>query len=131
MFVRLSCTDGAAGGWDLPQSIDLARALKDAGVDLIDCSSGGLVPDAKIPVGPGYQVPFAEAIRREAGIATGAVGMITEPRQAEQIVAGDQADCVLLARALLRAPHWPLRAAVELGAEVAWPDQYARARFRG
>jgi 2,4-dienoyl-CoA reductase-like NADH-dependent reductase (Old Yellow Enzyme family) len=131
LFARLSCTDWAEGGWDLAQSIELARALKDAGVDLIDCSSGGLVPDAKIPVGPGYQVPFAEAIRREAGIATGAVGMITGARQAEGILANGQADVVLIARELLRDPNWPLRAAAELGAAVEWPLQYARAKFRG
>ena len=130
LFARLSCTDWAEGGWDLPQTIELARALKDAGVDLIDCSSGGLVPDAKIPVGPGYQVPFAEAVRREAGIATGAVGLITGARQAEQVIAAGQADVVLIARELLRDPHWPLRAAAELGAEVEWPAQYARGKFR-
>jgi 2,4-dienoyl-CoA reductase-like NADH-dependent reductase (Old Yellow Enzyme family) len=131
LFARLSCTDWAEGGWDLPQSVELARALKDAGVDLIDCSSGGLVPHQRITVGPGYQVPFAEAVRREAGVATGAVGMITGARQAEQVVAGGQADVVLIARELIRDPHWPLRAAAELGAEVEWPVQYARGKFRG
>jgi 2,4-dienoyl-CoA reductase-like NADH-dependent reductase (Old Yellow Enzyme family) len=128
VFARLSCIDWVEGGWDLPQSIELSRRLKEAGVDLIDCSSGGIVPYAKIELGPGYQVPFAEAIRREAGIATGAVGMITEPRQAEQIVLTGQADVVLLARALLRDPYWPLHAAQELGADVEWPVQYARAK---
>jgi 2,4-dienoyl-CoA reductase-like NADH-dependent reductase (Old Yellow Enzyme family) len=126
-FVRISATDWAEGGWDLPQSIQLARKLKEIGIDLIDCSSGALVP-AKIPVGPGYQVPFAEAIRKEAGIATGAVGMITDAKQAEAIVASGQADAVLLARELLRDPYWPLHAAKELHADIPWPDQYARAK---
>jgi 2,4-dienoyl-CoA reductase-like NADH-dependent reductase (Old Yellow Enzyme family) len=130
VFVRISATDWADGGWDLPQSIEFARALKSIGVDLIDCSSGGLVPHAKIQVGPGYQVPFAEAIRREAGIATGAVGMITEPRQADQIIAGGQADAILIARELLRNPYWPLHAADELGDQIEWPVQYGRGRKR-
>ena len=128
LFARLSCTDWVEGGWDLPQSIELSRALKEAGVDLIDCSSGALTPDAKIPVGPNYQVVFAEAVRREAGVATGAVGMITEAAQAEQIVGSGQADCVLIARALLDDPHWPLHAAAELGVDLEWPVQYARAK---
>jgi 2,4-dienoyl-CoA reductase-like NADH-dependent reductase (Old Yellow Enzyme family) len=128
LFARLSCIDWVEGGWDLPQSIELSRRLKEAGVDLIDCSSGGIVPYAKIELGPGYQVPFAEAIRREAGLATGAVGMITEPRQAEQIVLTGQADAVLLARALLRDPYWPLHAAQELGTDLEWAVQYARAK---
>jgi len=127
LFVRLSVTDWAEGGWDLPQSIELSRALQAAGVDLIDCSSGALVPGVRIPSTPGYQVPFAEAIRREAGIATGAVGLITEPAQAEQIVATGQADAVLLARETLRDPYWPLHAAKALGAKVAAPRQYGRA----
>ena len=127
LFVRLSATDWVPGGRDLPQSIELSRALREAGADLIDCSSGGLVPGAKIPVGPGYQVPFAEAIRREALIATGAVGMITRPEQAEEIVSGGRADAVLLAREMLRDPYWPLHAAKALGARVAWPKQYGRA----
>jgi 2,4-dienoyl-CoA reductase-like NADH-dependent reductase (Old Yellow Enzyme family) len=128
LFVRISATDWVEGGWDLAQSIEFARELKRAGVDLIDCSSGGLVPDAKIPLAPGYQVPFAEAIRREAGIATGAVGLITQPEQAEQIIASGQADAVLLARELLRDPYWPQRAAKALGAQAPWPSQYGRAR---
>jgi len=128
LFVRVSATDWADGGWDLPQTIELARRFKTRGVDLVDCSSGGAAPHAKVPVAPGYQVPFAEAVRREAGIATGAVGMITEPAQAEAIVAEGKADAVLLARELLRDPHWPLRAAQALGAEIAWPRQYARAK---
>jgi 2,4-dienoyl-CoA reductase-like NADH-dependent reductase (Old Yellow Enzyme family) len=102
--------------------------LKGLGVDLIDCSSGGLVPDARIPAAPGYQVPFADAVRREAGIATGAVGMITEPAQAEEILASGKADAVLLAREFLRDPYWPLHAAAALGDEGPWPKQYQRAK---
>jgi 2,4-dienoyl-CoA reductase-like NADH-dependent reductase (Old Yellow Enzyme family) len=128
LFVRISATDWVEGGWDLAQSIALAKALKEAGVDLIDCSSGGNVPHAKIPLRPGYQTPFAEAIRREAGIATGAVGLITQPDQAEQIIASGHADAVLLARELLRDPYWPQRAAQALGAQAPWPNQYGRAR---
>ncbi len=127
VFVRISATDWVEGGWDLPQSIQLAKWLKEAGVDLVDCSSGGAVPKATIPTGPGYQVPFAAAIRREAEIPTGAVGLITEPEQAEQIVATGEADAVLLARELLRDPYWPLRAARALGADGPWPVQYRRA----
>jgi 2,4-dienoyl-CoA reductase-like NADH-dependent reductase (Old Yellow Enzyme family) len=131
LFVRISATDWTDGGWDLPQSIQLARALKECGVDLIDSSSGGNVATAKIPLGPGYQVPFAEAIRRDAGIATGAVGMITDSAQAEQVIRSGQADLVLLARELLRDPYWPLRAARELGATIEWPAQYLRAGPKG
>ena len=127
VFVRISSTDWTDGGWDIDQSVELARRLRDRGVDLIDCSSGGNVATAKIPLGPGYQVPFAERIRREVGIPTGAVGLITEPRQANEIVSSGQADCVLLARELLRDPYWPLRAARELGHEISWPAQYLRA----
>ena len=127
LFVRISATDWAPGGWDLAQSVSLCRRLKTLGVDLIDCSSGGAVPHAKIELGPGYQVPFARTIRAEAGIPTGAVGLITEARQAEQIVTTGDADCVLLARQLLRDPYFPLHAAAELGVEVEWPPQYARA----
>jgi 2,4-dienoyl-CoA reductase-like NADH-dependent reductase (Old Yellow Enzyme family) len=127
VFVRISSTDWVEGGWDLDQSVELARRLRDRGVDLVDCSSGGAVADAKIPLAPGYQVPFAERIRREAGVATGAVGLITEPAQADAIVRGGRADCVLLARELLRDPYWPLRAARELGQHVRWPVQYLRA----
>jgi 2,4-dienoyl-CoA reductase-like NADH-dependent reductase (Old Yellow Enzyme family) len=128
LFVRISATDWADGGWDLPQSIELSKALKELGVDLMDCSSGALVPHAKMKIGPGYQVPFAEAIRRDAGIATGAVGLITEAKQAEQIIATGHADVVLLARELLRDPYWPLHAARELGADIKWPKQYERAK---
>ncbi|HTQ80443.1 MAG TPA: NADH:flavin oxidoreductase/NADH oxidase [Thermoanaerobaculia bacterium] len=127
LFVRLSCTDWVEGGWDLGQSIELARRLRDRGVDLIDCSSGGAVPHAKIPLAPGYQVPFAESIRREAEIATGAVGLITEPEQADALLRAGQADGVLLARELLRDPYWPLHAAEKLGHALPWPPQYLRA----
>ncbi len=128
LFVRISATDWTAGGWDIDQSVRLSEALRDIGVDLIDCSSGGNVGNAKIPVGPGYQVPFAERIRRDTRIATGAVGMITEPVQANDIVASGQADAVIMARELLRRPYWPLHAARTLGVDVAWPNQYLRAR---
>jgi 2,4-dienoyl-CoA reductase-like NADH-dependent reductase (Old Yellow Enzyme family) len=131
LFVRVSATDWTEGGWDLPQSIELARALKECGVDLIDSSSGGNVATARIPLGPGYQVPFAEAIRREAGIATGAVGLITGAAQADQLIRSGQADMVLLARELLRDPYWPMRAATELGQAVEWPVQYLRAGPKG
>ncbi|MDB4890044.1 MAG: flavin oxidoreductase, Old Yellow Enzyme family [Gemmatimonadetes bacterium] len=127
LLVRVSSTDWVEGGWDIAQSIELARLLKQHGVDLVDCSSGGNVSRVTIPVGPGYQVEFAERIRREAGIATGAVGLITEPRQAEEILSSGKADVVILARQLLRDPYWPLRAAKVLGASVKWPDQYLRA----
>lgn len=128
LFVRISCTDWVDGGWDIDQSVELAKRLLPLGVDLIDCSSGAAVPHVKIPVGPGYQVPFAERIRKEAGIATGAVGMITEPAQANEIITSGKADIVLLARQFLREPYWPQRAATELGGDVAWPSQYGRAR---
>jgi len=127
-FVRISATDWVEGGWDLAQSLQLCRWLKEAGVDLIDCSSGGMTPDAKIPAGPGFQTPFATAIRQELGIAVGAVGLITSPEQAEQIVATGLADAVFLARELLRDPYWPLHAAKILGSEVPWPVQYERAK---
>jgi 2,4-dienoyl-CoA reductase-like NADH-dependent reductase (Old Yellow Enzyme family) len=127
VFVRVSASDWTDGGWDIDQSVELARRLGALGVDLIDCSSGGNVPKARIPVGPGYQVPFAERIKRDAAIATGAVGLITEAAEADAIVRGGQADVVLLAREMLRDPYWPLRAARELGQEIAWPAQYLRA----
>lgn len=128
VFVRISATDWVEGGWDLPQSVELARRLKALEIDLIDCSTGGNVMHAEIPVGPGFQTPFATAIRQQAGIATGAVGLITEPTQAEQIVATGLADVVLLARELLRDPYWPLHAAEALGVDVPWPPQYERAK---
>lgn len=128
LFARLSCTDWVDGGWDLPQSIELSHRLKEIGVDLIDCSSGGLVPYARIPAGPGYQVPFAAGIRARVGIATGAVGLITQGMQAEQIVATGQADVVILAREMLRDPYWPLHAAGMLHTDVTWPSQYLRAK---
>ncbi len=127
LFVRFSATDWVEGGWDIEQSVELARALKPLGVDLIDCSSGGLVPHVRIPVGPGYQVPFAERIRRDSGLLTGAVGLIREPQQAEEILQRGQADMILLARQLLREPYWPHRAARELGVPTPLPRQYARA----
>lgn len=130
VFARISATDWAEHdeGWNAGESVQLAKLLGERGVDLIDVSSGGILPHPKIPVGPGYQVPFAALIRAEAGIPTGAVGMITEAEQAEKIIADGQADAVFLARALLRDPHWPLRAANTLGADVSWVDQYARAK---
>ena len=131
LFVRISATDWEAGGWDLEQSVELARQLKSLGVDLIDCSSGGNLPQAKIPVGPGYQTPFAERIRREVAIPTGALGLITSPVQADHIIRTDQADLVLLAREFLRDPYWPLRAARELGHALPWPVQYLRAAPHG
>jgi 2,4-dienoyl-CoA reductase-like NADH-dependent reductase (Old Yellow Enzyme family) len=127
LFVRISATDWIEGGWDIQQSVEVARQLKALGADLIDCSSGGNVPHATIPAGPGYQTPFAEQIRREANILTGAVGMITSPVQAEHILVTGQADAVIIARELLRDPYWPLRAARDLGQPVSWPVQYLRA----
>ena len=127
LFVRVSATDWKEGGWDLGQTIALAKELKPLGVDLIDASSGGAVPGVRIPLGPGYQTAFAEAIRKEVGIATGAVGMITEPIQAETILATEQADLVFLARELLRDPYWPRRAAKALDVKIKAPVQYERA----
>ncbi|HVS31048.1 MAG TPA: NADH:flavin oxidoreductase/NADH oxidase [Thermoanaerobaculia bacterium] len=128
LFVRISATDWAEGGWDLEQSVALAKLLRVRGVDLIDCSSGGLIPNARVEVGPGYQVPFARIIRAEARVLTGAVGMITQAKQAEAIIAEGSADAVLMARKLLRDPYWPLHAARELGVELQWPPQYQRAK---
>jgi len=127
LFCRISATDWKEGGWDLPQSVELAKLLKRSGVDLIDVSSGGLVPNVKIPLGPGYQLPFAVAIRGEAGIATGGVGLITEPAQAETVLTNGQADLVFLAREFLRDPYWPRRAAKQLGVTIKPPVQYERA----
>jgi 2,4-dienoyl-CoA reductase-like NADH-dependent reductase (Old Yellow Enzyme family) len=127
VFVRISATDWADGGWDVEQSVVLAGRLKEVGIDLIDVSSGGLVPKARIPVGKGYQAPFARKIRDEAGVMTGAVGLITEARHANEIVTGGDADLVLLARELLREPYWALKAQQELGAETSWPISYGYA----
>lgn len=128
LFIRLSVTDWIEGGWTIEDSIALARRLKPLGVDLIDCSSGGVISHVKIPVGPGYQVKFAERIRRESDVMTGAVGMITAPEQADQIIRTGQSDIVLLARQLLRDPYWPLHAASRLRQELIWPKQYFRAK---
>jgi 2,4-dienoyl-CoA reductase-like NADH-dependent reductase (Old Yellow Enzyme family) len=127
LFMRISSTDWVDGGWNIDESVKLAAQLKPMGVDLIDCSSGGNVPHAEIPVGPGYQVAFAERIRREAEILTGAVGMITSPVQAEHIIRTGQADAVIMAREFLRNPYWALRTARELEQPIAWPVQYLRA----
>jgi 2,4-dienoyl-CoA reductase-like NADH-dependent reductase (Old Yellow Enzyme family) len=127
LFVRISASDWVEGGWTIDDSVGLARQLQPLGVDLIDCSSGGVVPGVAIPAGAGYQVPFAEKVRG-AGIATAAVGMITAPQQADQIVRSGQADLVFLARELLRDPYWPLRAADELRQNGPWPKQYLRAK---
>jgi len=127
LFVRISATDWAEGGWNLLESIDLAKALKEVGADLVDASSGGLVPTAQVPVGPGYQVPLAETIRREAGLPVTAVGLITQPEQAERVLASGQADAIFLGRELLRNPYWPLDAARALGVEFPRPPQYQRA----
>ena len=130
LWVRISASDWTEGGWTVEESIELARTLKPLGVDLIDCSSGGNVARAKIPVGAGYQVAFAERVRREAGMPTGAVGMITDPAQADQIIRSGQADIVILARQFLRDPYWPLLAAAALGQDIQWPLQYDRAKKR-
>jgi 2,4-dienoyl-CoA reductase-like NADH-dependent reductase (Old Yellow Enzyme family) len=131
LFVRISATDWVEGGWDLPQSVELAKLLKTRGVELVDVSSGGAVAQAQIPVGPGYQTPFSEEIRKVAGIPTGAVGMITSPAQAEHILRSGQADAVLLAREFLRDPYFPLHAAKDLGHSASWPVQYLRASDHG
>jgi 2,4-dienoyl-CoA reductase-like NADH-dependent reductase (Old Yellow Enzyme family) len=128
LFVRISATDWAAGGWSIEDSVGLAKQLHPLDVDLIDCSSGGAVPGVSIPAGPGYQVPFAEQIRKEAGISTAAVGMITTPEQADHILQTGQADLVFLARELLRDPYWPLRAADQFRQSGPWPKQYVRAK---
>jgi len=130
LFVRISATEWVDGGWDADDSVALAKVLKNKGVDLVDCSTGGNSPLQQIPVKPGYQVEFAEKVKHEAGILTGAVGLITTPKQAEEIISSGQADVVLLAREFLRDPHFPLRAAHELNVDVKWPDQYDRAQWR-
>ncbi|MBX9879850.1 MAG: NADH:flavin oxidoreductase/NADH oxidase [Candidatus Obscuribacterales bacterium] len=127
LFTRISATDWADGGWNIDEAVLLAKELKDRGVDLVDCSSGGLVSYAKVPVEPGYQVPFAERIRHEAKILTGAVGLITTAQQADDIIKDGKADLVLLAREMLRDPYWPLHAASTLKQKGNWPKQYLRA----
>jgi 2,4-dienoyl-CoA reductase-like NADH-dependent reductase (Old Yellow Enzyme family) len=127
LFVRISATDWVEGGWSANESVELARLFREHGVDLVDVSSGGQVPNAQIPAGPGFQVEFAARIRREAGIATAAVGLITEPAQANAVIAKGEADLVLLARELLRDPYWPVHAAAALGEQASWPVQYLRA----
>ncbi|HEU4625795.1 MAG TPA: NADH:flavin oxidoreductase/NADH oxidase [Steroidobacteraceae bacterium] len=129
--VRVSATDWVEGGWDLEQTLAFAKALQRRGVDFVDVSSGGLSPAQKVPLAPGYQVPFARAVKHAAGVTTIAVGLITEPRQAEEIVANDDADMVALARAMLYDPRWPWHAAAALGASVTAPPQYWRAAPRG
>jgi 2,4-dienoyl-CoA reductase-like NADH-dependent reductase (Old Yellow Enzyme family) len=130
LWLRLSATDWTDGGWTVAESVELCRILHSLGVDLIDCSSGGNVHHAPIPLGPGYQVAFAEQIRRQAAVPTGAVGMITEPAQADQIIRSGQADVVILARQFLREPYWPLLAARALGHDIQWPVQYERAKLK-
>jgi 2,4-dienoyl-CoA reductase-like NADH-dependent reductase (Old Yellow Enzyme family) len=127
LFVRISATEWVDGGFGIDDSVLLASKLKELGVDLVDCSSGGNAAHAKIPAGPGYQTPFAARIRRETGVMTGAVGMIVAPEQADQIIRNEDADLVFLARELLRDPYWPMRAAKELGQTMGWPAQYLRA----
>jgi 2,4-dienoyl-CoA reductase-like NADH-dependent reductase (Old Yellow Enzyme family) len=128
LFVRISATDWVDGGWNIDESIELSKILKTKGVDLIDCSSGGNSPAQKIPVGPLYQTPFAERIKKEAGIMTGAVGLITAAKEAESILTNEQADLIILARQLLREPYFPLHAAHDLDADIPWPLQYDRAK---
>jgi 2,4-dienoyl-CoA reductase-like NADH-dependent reductase (Old Yellow Enzyme family) len=127
LFVRISATDWVDGGWDVEQSVELSCRLRELGVDLIDCSSGALTPKARIPVGKGYQVPFARRIRDDTGILTGAVGMITEPGHANEIITGGDADLVSLARELLREPYWAIKAEQALDVEPTWPTQYGYA----
>jgi 2,4-dienoyl-CoA reductase-like NADH-dependent reductase (Old Yellow Enzyme family) len=131
LFIRISASDWTPGGWDVEQSIELARSLRPLGVDLVDCSSGGNVAGAKMPMVPGYQTPFAAQIRQSTGMLTGAVGLITSAVQAEQILRTAQADVVLLARQMLRDPYWPMHAAIELGCAESWPVQYLRAAPAG
>lgn len=128
LFVRISSSDWVEGGWTIEDSVTLACELKKVGVDLIDCSSGGNVPRVRIPLGPGYQTHFAERVRKEADILTGAVGMITSAPQADTIVRTGQADAILMAREFLRHPYWPFHAAKELGHDISWPKQYERAK---
>ena len=129
VFVRISATDWLEGGWDIDEAVELCRILKKEGIDLIDTSSGGMVPYAEIPFGPGYQVDFSEKIRSRSGVATGTVGLITEARQAEEILSHGKADLIFLGRVLLRDPHFPLNASRVLGAEIKWPDPYLRGKL--
>src|SRR5215475_8198923 len=131
LWLRVSATDWVPGGWDADEAVELSRRVREHGVDLIDCSSGGLALNQQIRLGPGYQVPFAERIRREAHIATGAVGLITTAQQADEIIRQDRADCVLLAREMLRDPYFPLHAAQQLGGKLPWPPQYMRVAPEG
>jgi 2,4-dienoyl-CoA reductase-like NADH-dependent reductase (Old Yellow Enzyme family) len=128
LFIRVSATDWAEGGWAIEDAIRFARELDRVGVDLIDCSSGGIVPGVPIPVGPGYQVPFSARIRKEARVATGAVGLITHAEEADRVIRSGEADAVLLGREMLRDPYWPLHAARTLGVDVGWPNPYLRAK---
>ncbi|GGB77757.1 NADPH dehydrogenase NamA [Dyadobacter sediminis] len=128
LFVRISATDWAENGWNENESVELAKILKNTGVDLIDVSTGGLVPSVKIPVGPSYQVPFSAKIKKEAEMMTGAVGMITETQQAEDILQHHEADLIVMAREFLRDPYFPLHAAHQLGEDIVWPVQYDRAK---
>jgi len=129
LFVRISATDWVEGGWNPDEAVNLCAILKGKGVDLIDCSSGGLIPGVRIPVGPGYQVGFSELIRKETGILTGTVGLITKADQAETIISDAAADLILIARESLREPYFPLKAAKELGDDINWPLQYTRAKL--
>jgi 2,4-dienoyl-CoA reductase-like NADH-dependent reductase (Old Yellow Enzyme family) len=128
VFVRISSTDWVEGGWDLAQSVQFSTLLEEIGIDLIDCSSGGIISGVRISAGPGYQTAFAAEIRKQVGIKTGAVGMIVEPFQAEHIINTGQADAILMAREFLRDPYWPLHAAKKLGVDIPWPLQYLRAK---
>lgn len=128
LFVRVSATDWAEGGWTLEESIQLSSILKEKGVDLVDCSSGGLAIQQQIPVSPGYQVQFAESVRKETGVLTGAVGLITDAQQAEDILLGNQADLIFMAREFLRDAYFPMRAATQLNEEAKWSVQYERAK---
>ena len=131
LWLRISATDWVPGGWDVDEAVELSRRVREHGVDLVDCSSGGLALNQQIRLGPGYQVPFAERIRREAHIATGAVGLITTPQQADEIIRQERADCVLLAREMLRDPYFSLHAAQQLGVKLPWPPQYLRVAPEG
>ena len=130
LFVRISTTDWVVGGWTEEDSIELAKVLQANDVDLIDCSSGGNSPLQKIPVGPMYQVSFSEKIKKETGILTGAVGLITTTQEAAQIIESGKADLVIIGRQILRDPYFPLKAAAESGVDVKWPEQYERAKIQ-